>query len=375
MALLAMAFALDASAHLLPGSMAVRWNDRVPDCGSVSPPPLQVHAYERRTWILRQHRCAHFQTRFLYLLVGSERALLIGAADAADPVGMTLAATVLGLLAEQDAPDLSLVISPTHRQHDRPADGSPPPAAGTGAGAGALSSLPLDGMKASLNRDEWSAAVRRLVTHPGGHQDPPAEDTVFAGLPLPVEILPRSPEGVKAYFGLDDWPRGAAALELGGRTVDVLPAPGRHPADLVFHDRLTGILFTGDFLLPGRLRVEDPRAYRDSAARIVDFVQDRPVTHVLGGRIDLDANGTLYPAGASHRRDERRLELAKEDLLALAEALREFNGFHARHPNFTLSSPRRIHAAIATSLAGALTATLAAAWFVVARSRVTPRRG
>lgn len=370
MALLAMAFALDASAHLLPGSMAVRWNEGASDCAATPQPPLQAHAYERRTWILRQNPCVDFQARFMYLLVGSERALLIGAGDAADPVAMTLAATVLGLLAEQDAPDLSLVVAPTHSHRDRSAGDSR-----SIAGTGTRTMLPLDGMKASFDLDEWSAGVQRLVAPSRGYRDQPAEDAVFPGFPLPIEIVPRSLGGVQAYFGLDEWPRGAAELDLGGRTVDVLPAPGHHPAGLVFHDRLTGILFTGDFLLPGRLRVEDLRAYRDSAARIVEFLQDRPIAHVLGGRIDLDANGRLYPARASHRPDERRLELAEEDLMALAEALREFNGFHARHANFTLSSPRRVHAAIATSLAGALTATLAAAWYVGARLRVTSRRG
>ncbi len=369
MALLAIAFALDASAHLLPGSMAVRWNEGAPDCAATPQPPLQAHAYERRTWILRQNPCVDFQARFMYLLVGSERALLIGTGDGADPVRMTLAATVLGLLAEQDAPDLSLVVAPTHNDRDRRADDSGPI-----ADTGARTMLPLNGMTASFDLDEWSAGVQRLVARSSSHRHQPAEEAGFTGFPLQVEIVPRSLAGVKAYFGLDDWPRGGSELDLGGRTVDVLPAPGHHLADLVFHDRLTGILFTGDFLLPGRLRVEDPRAYRDSAARIVDFLQDRPVTHVLGGRIDLDANGTLYPVGASHRPGERRLELAGEDLMALAGALREFNGFHARHANFTLSNPHRVHAAIATSLAGALTATLAMVWCV--RLRVMPpRRG
>jgi hypothetical protein len=49
----------------------------------------------------------------------------------------------------------------------------------------------------------------------------------------------------------------------------------------------------------------------------------------------------VYPHGATHHPDERRLELSREHLLALRPALEGFNGFYARHEEFVLSNPIR----------------------------------
>lgn len=269
----------------VPGSMDVRWNDGAADCEATPQPPLQVHAYEPRTFILRQSPCANFEANFVYLLVGSDKALLIDTGAVADAGVMPLARTVQDLL---------------------PSTGS--------------STLPL------------------LVVHSHGHGDHDAGDPQFAGLPS-VQVVPAELEQVRAFFGFAEWPDGAAQLDLGNRIVDVVPVPGHHPSHLAFYDHRTGILFSGDFLLPGRLLVDDIEAYRASAARIAGFLETRPVTHVLGAHIELDAGGSAYPMGSQHHPDERRLELAKADLLALPAALEDFNGFYARHPNFIISNP------------------------------------
>jgi hydroxyacylglutathione hydrolase len=64
--------------------------------------------------------------------------------------------------------------------------------------------------------------------------------------------VPFDLEGVRAFFGFANWPNGIAHLDLGDRTVDVIPTPGRNPTHVAFYDGRTGILFSGDFLLPGR---------------------------------------------------------------------------------------------------------------------------
>src|SRR6266480_8125533 len=61
-------------------------------------PPLQVYAYEPQTLILRQNPCANPEANFLYLLIGSEKALLIDTGAVADAEKMPLARTVLALL-------------------------------------------------------------------------------------------------------------------------------------------------------------------------------------------------------------------------------------------------------------------------------------
>jgi hydroxyacylglutathione hydrolase len=101
--------------------------------------------------------------------------------------------------------------------------------------------------------------------------------------------------------------------------------------------------------MPARLTMEDSAAYHASAVRVVNFVQTRPLTHMLGGHIELDTAGHAYDMGSHYHPNEHRLELSKEDLLALPAALKSFNGFYARHPSFILSNPKHNLAALAIS--------------------------
>jgi hydroxyacylglutathione hydrolase len=101
--------------------------------------------------------------------------------------------------------------------------------------------------------------------------------------------------------------------------------------------------------------MEDSAAYHASAVRVVDFVQARPLTHILGGHIELDTAGHAYAMGSHYHPNEHRLELSKEDLLALPTALESLNGFYARHPSFILSNPRHNLAALAISAVAVLT--------------------
>jgi len=69
--------ALSALAEPVPGSLPAQWNIGAEDCVASPQPPLQVHAYEPQTFILRQSPCASFEANFIYLLIGSDKALLI----------------------------------------------------------------------------------------------------------------------------------------------------------------------------------------------------------------------------------------------------------------------------------------------------------
>ncbi len=243
------------------GSLPSQWNIGAEDCKASPQPPLQVHAYEPQTFILRQSLCANFEANFLYLLIGSDKALLIDTGAVADPKEMPLAKTILELLPDKDHKKLPLLVAHTHR-----------------------------------------------------HLDHRAGDPQFASLP------------------------SVSHLDLGDRIVDVIPTPGHNPTHVAFYDNRTGILFSGDFLLPGRLLIEDAVAYRESALRVVDFLKTRPLTHILGGHIELDTAGHAYRFGSHYHPNERRLELAREDLTALPAAFDGFNGFYARHPNYILTN-------------------------------------
>jgi len=269
----------------VPGSLDVHWNEGASDCSATPQEALQVHRYEPRTFILRQSLCADFEANFIYLLIGSDKALLIDTGAVADPKAMPLAKTILGLLPDKDAKEFPLLVVHTHR-----------------------------------------------------HLDHRAGDPQFASLQS-VEVVPFDLEGVRAFFGFANWPNGIAHLDLGNRTVDVIPTPGHNPTHVAFYDDRTGILFSGDFLLPGRLLIDDAAAYRESALRVIDFLKTRSLTHILGGHIELNAAGRAYRFGSHYHPNEHRLELAKADLTPLPAAFERFNGFYARYPNYILTNP------------------------------------
>jgi glyoxylase-like metal-dependent hydrolase (beta-lactamase superfamily II) len=275
-----------------PGSMEVKWNEGASDCKTNPQPPLQVHPYNEHTFILRESLCATYEGPFLYLLVGSQRALLIDTGAVSDPREMPLAATVRGLLPQQDFP--------------------------------------------------------LLVVHTHGHLDHRSGDAQFAGDPH-TQIVGTALEDVQSHFHFSHWPTESAQVDLGQRVVDVLPTPGHYPSELSYYDRQTGLLFSGDFLLPGRLLIADKGADLASAQRMARFAGEHPITYVLGGHVELDRAGNTF-LGDHYHPDERPLQLAKEQLLQLPAIVEGFNGFYGRHGEYVLENQNRVLAAAAAVL-------------------------
>jgi hydroxyacylglutathione hydrolase len=278
-------------------------------------PPIQVHAYNAQTYILRQNLCTTFEAPFMYLLVGAERAMLIDDGDVADPRQMPLAATVAGLL----------------------------PAG-----------LPL------------------LVVHTHRHLDHRRGDTLFVGRPG-VQVIGYDLQSVQRFYHFTNWPNGVGQVDLGGRIVDVVPAPGHNATEIVFYDRNTGLLFSGDFLMPGRLLIDDTDADRASARRIAAFVRDRPVTYVLGGHIELDSAGQTFAWGSPYHPHEHVLQMTKADLLALPAAVDQFNGFYAERGGFLMINSMRVLIAEALAVLAVL-AVLVTALTMYLRGRARHRR-
>jgi glyoxylase-like metal-dependent hydrolase (beta-lactamase superfamily II) len=279
-----------------------------------------VHAYNAQTFVLREKLCATWEAPFMYLLIGSEKALLIDTGDIADPAAMPLERTVMKLL---------------------------PGEAGK--------KLPL------------------IVVHSHGHLDHRAADSQFehvAGVTLVASDLAH----VREYFGLSQWPNGTARIDLGDRIVDVLPAPGHHAAQLVYYDRNTGLVFSGDFLLPGRLLVDELGDYVASAQRVAQFLHDKPVSYVLGGHIEKDRDGALLSWQSTDHAHEHVLQLTKTDIESLPGALRNFNGIYSDTGQFVIENPIRILIGLAI---GALLVLIALGiWiyrFIRRRRRSNPR--
>jgi hydroxyacylglutathione hydrolase len=306
-ALMAFVFATPVLAAPVAGNLAVTWDPGAADCAKEPRPPLQVHRYEPQTIILRQSLCADFEAPLVYLLIGSKRALLIDSGAVEDAKAMPLSGTVSNLLPIVDGARLPLLVVHTHR-----------------------------------------------------HGDHRAGDAQFAALPA-TEVIPVEAAGMHKFFGFDRWPEGSAQIDLGDRVIDVLPVPGHQSEHVLFYDSRTAIAFSGDFLLPGRLLVDDIEAYRASAQRAVDFLETKPVTHVLGAHIELAANGELFPSGSTFHPNERALALTKADLESLPKALADFNGFYSSYPNFTVVNPVRNLLVLA---AGVLIALTLLVWLV-----------
>ncbi|MGC2624741.1 MAG: MBL fold metallo-hydrolase, partial [Candidatus Acidiferrales bacterium] len=278
---------------LVPGTMDVRWNEGAQDCKTSPQPPLQVHAYNAQTFILRENLCSTFEAPFMYLLIGSTKALLIDTGDVADAAAMPLEKTVMQLLPEEGAAKLALLVVHTHR-----------------------------------------------------HLDHRAGDGQFAHL-ANVEVVGFDIDSVRRYYKFTDWPNGVDQIELGGRTIDVIPTPGHNETEVSFYDRKTGLFFSGDFLMPGRLLIDDASADLASAKRAAAFVKDRPVSYVMGGHIEMDASGELFPWESQYHPHERALPMTKDDLLALPAAVGSFNGFYTTSGKFIMINSIHVLMALA----------------------------
>lgn len=213
----------------------------------------------------------------------------------------------------------------------------------TGAVKGAAA-LPLVEWVRRALRTPDGTTLPLLVAHTHGHKDHRAGDQEFSALPNTVIV--ESPRGL---------------IDLGDRIVTVITAPGHHPDHVVFYDLWSQSLFTGDFLLQGRLLVDDLDAYRESAQRVAAFVKSHPVEHVLGAHIELDITGKPYSSGASFHPNERTRPLTVFDVGSLPAALADFNGFYSTYPSFIVVNPMRSLIVLAT---GAIVVLVPLVWCV-----------
>jgi len=180
-----------------------------------------------------------------------------------------------------------------------------------------------------------------LVAHTHRHLDHRAGDPQFAQLPN-VQVVGFGLGSVRRFYHFTDWPNGLAHIDLGNRIVDVIPTPGHNETEVSFYDRNTTLFFSGDFLMPARLLIDDTAADLASAYRAAAFVKDRPVSYVLGGHIELDAAGETFPWESQYHPNEHALPMSKDDLLALPAAIQSFNGFYTVRGKFIMMNSMRI---------------------------------
>jgi hydroxyacylglutathione hydrolase len=271
-----------AHGRAVDGSLDVRWRagqrpgERTPE------PPIEAHAFDDHTWILRQSKSVNYEAPFMYLFLGNERALLVDTGATPDGERFPLRATVDRL---------------------------------------------IDAWLTGHPRDRYGLTV----AHSHGHGDHVAADGQFEGRPDTV-VVGRDQASVEAFFDFSAWPDGSAQYDLGGRVLEILPCPGHQGASIAIYDRWSGFLVTGDSVYPGRLYVPDPAAFAASMQRLVRFAQERPVEHVMGCHVEMArAPGQDYPLGSTYQPDERPLPMTVDQLIAVrdkAQALADQPGAH-----------------------------------------------
>ena len=245
---------------------AKSWIHGSRDCADNTDPAIEVYRHDADTFILRQNKCLDFEAPFIYVLFGRHTVFVLDTGATGDAREFPLYDTVEQLAAERSGP------------------------------------------------------MAAVVAHSHSHGDHVAADAQFRGKPGVVLVEPEGP-AVRKHFGLVSWPGGAATVDLGDRTLTILPAPGHQDEAIVVHDSRTGWLLTGDTLLPGRLYVRHWKQYRRSIARLAEFARANPVSAVLGAHIEMSAAGKLFDAGSTFQPGEASLVLTTADLLELNRLL------------------------------------------------------
>lgn len=260
-----------------PGNMRFAWIHGSVSAKHNTDPRIQVHRYNEHSYILRQNPAVDWEAPFMYLLLGTERALLLDAGATANPDHFPLRATVDALLERW-----------------------------AGANGVAVPELVV------MTTSDAPAQVEGL--------------SQFRDRPATTVVEP-TVAAVSAAVGLDAWPAATGTLELGDRELVVLPTPGVADMALSVYDPYTDFLLTGTTMLPGRVVIRDFAAYDASIERLRDFAAAHPVKWVMGGQIDMSAvPGIDYRLRSNYRPNERGLQLDPAQLAVARDVVKLING-------------------------------------------------
>jgi glyoxylase-like metal-dependent hydrolase (beta-lactamase superfamily II) len=241
------------------------------DGTTATEPQTQVQQIDPDTFVIRQSVRTNFEAPFLYLLFGTDRALLLDSGA--------------GGLAIRPAVDA--VIAQWLTRHDR-------------------ASMPL------------------VVAHSHSHGDHIQGDSEFADRP-DTRVVGLKPADVARFFGVAHWPDEVVTYDLGRRPLSIIPTPGHEPAHIMIHDPRTRLLFSGDMLYPGRLYVPTDQfsTFVASADRVAAFARAHPVAALLGAHVEMTTTpGKDYAMAAPAHPAEHRLELPANAVERLQAAAR-----------------------------------------------------
>ena len=192
--------------------------------------PIRVEPLDEITFILRESPCLDREAPFLFLLIGTERALLV---DTGTQDGVLLAEVVGQKLAKTGMAFVDLTVAHTH-----------------------------------------------------SHLDHRSGDETFAN--AGATVVGTTVEEVQKFWNLEAWPEGVASIDLGDRLIEVLPIPGHNDNSIALFDHRTRALLSGDSLIRGTINITDLGAFRQSVARLSHFVDSVNPSVILGGHLERD---------------------------------------------------------------------------------------
>ena len=264
------------------------WIHGAADCSNNKDPMIQVVQLNPTTWILRQNKCINYEAPFMYLFLGRKKALLMDTGATEDDKQFPLYETVSKLIEQWEK--------------------------------------------------EKNSQVELVVAHTHSHRDHTAADTQFRNKPR-ATVVGLKIADVKTFFNFQNWPQENSQLDLGGRVIEFIPIPGHQITSIAAYDNETRILLTGDSFYPGRLYIDDWKAFKLSTQRLCDFVSHHQVSYILGNHIEMTTTaGKDYPTGTTFQPYEHILPLKATDLVELNIALKKLDDNPKRetHNNFII---------------------------------------
>jgi glyoxylase-like metal-dependent hydrolase (beta-lactamase superfamily II) len=262
-----------------PGKLAFRWTYGSNVAAKNRDPRVQVVQYNEDTFVLRQNVCVHWEAPFTFLLFGNKGALLIDTGATADARHYPLRETVDAIIARW-------------------------------AQARRRRKVPLT---VALTSGEDVAQNQGLSQFAGR-----ADTTI---VPKPLEVM-------KRFYGLGaNWPIGTGKIDLGDRVIEVIPTPGTHKDGVSFYDPYCDLLFTGDFLFPGKIQIGNDKDFIASLERVKKFISALSVKSILGGHVEMMfVPGRYYPRFATYKPYERILEIEPALIDEVLRYAREVEG-------------------------------------------------
>lgn len=256
-----------------PGTFPERWIHGSKSAMDNEDPPVQVHAYNAHTYILRENKAINYEGAFMYLFFGNGRVLMIDQGSTSSPALFPLREVVDGIISEwaetHGVPEPELIVANSH-----------------------------------LHGDHY-AAWNQFVDRP---------NTVLVGL---------THEEVMDFWGFENFPTERITYDLGGRELLLSGAPGHQGSEITFYDTYTDLLYTGDMFYRGRLYLDDWEAWAASIQRIGAIADEFPVAHLVNNHIEMtNTPGVDYPVGTTWQPDEPPMEMTVEMLDVAIEASR-----------------------------------------------------